>query len=255
MSTFRNGAGGSFDHNFTNAYGYIDDFNNQLVAQAACESHVGIFLGDGHCVVGHCGNFSYYYVDHELHCVENKSVGTYEWVFANRGSRWVNEDYDGGRFNTSMLAQATCRALAANLSFANDMTTAAAVSASSASNLTTTTTTTAAITTLVNNHNATTVPSVSDMTAWMTECLSNATQRLVERFAVPNDGLFTRRRRRNTSQMPNGSLPYVTDFARLPQYNRTVAPVATVFEEPSWELTMLDLGGRSFYDVMVARER
>ncbi|HEX2900217.1 MAG TPA: SprB repeat-containing protein, partial [Bacteroidia bacterium] len=80
---FANGAGGSFTFN--------EGDSPQTIALKACES----VYGAGNCVVGSCGNFTYYYRTGHFSCNCSKTPGQYEFVFSNPGYTNVGQDYGG----------------------------------------------------------------------------------------------------------------------------------------------------------------
>jgi len=80
---YPNGAGGTFTYNVGES--------NQTIALRACESVYGV----GNCVVGSCGNFTYYYRSGHLTCNCSKSPGQYEFIFSNTGYTQVGQDYGG----------------------------------------------------------------------------------------------------------------------------------------------------------------
>lgn len=81
---YRNGAGGTFNS--------IENAENEVIAQAACES----VYGEGSCSSRSCGSFHYYSASHHLNCNCNKAVGQYEFIYRNDGYTIVGEDYGGG---------------------------------------------------------------------------------------------------------------------------------------------------------------
>ena len=136
----------------------------------------------------------------------DKAVGTYEWVFENRGAEWVGEDYDGSTFVP--IVDVNCSNL-----------TAVGSAAFNTSNAT----------------NATAVCEARQMAA---------EERAREAISVARDALFVRMRVANSS-LRDGLTANVSG----------PVPLNNTFSTPSWQLTLLDLGGRSYFDVMIRGER
>ncbi len=162
-------------------------------------------------------------MDHEGHCDRAKAAGTYEWVFANRGARFVGEDYDG------LLAGADAATTTATTATAA----AAAITAGTAA-------TTAAATT------AETATTTADELAAAAAALS-----------VAGDALFVRMRV-NASLLSSSSAAASSSSSSSSSSSALPVPVdASVVSfvpgAATWSLELLDLGGRSYYDVMIVR--
>ncbi len=88
---FNNGAGGTFSYN--------EGDSPQTIALKACES----VYGAGNCVVGACGQFTYYYRTGHPTCNCSKAEGQYEFVYANSGYTNVGQDYGGDNVAVSFV--------------------------------------------------------------------------------------------------------------------------------------------------------